>query len=36
MLEKMGGLKKGCFRKVGEVREGVCYKRGADNRRGVF
>ena len=29
MLEKRGGLEKGCVRKEGQVREGVCKKRGA-------
>ena len=29
MLEKRGRLEKGCVRKEGRVREGVCSKRGA-------
>ena len=30
MLEKKAGLEKGCVRKEGLVREGVCQKRRAD------
>ena len=36
MLEKRGGLEKGCVRKEGRFREGACYKRGAGKRRGVL
>ena len=36
MFEKRGGLVKGCVRKEGRIREGVCKKRRAHKRRGVL
>ena len=36
MLEKRGGLEKGCSRKDGRFREGVFLKRGAGYRRSVL